>query len=154
MTNIATAAPREDFRRSERVVVLVGAGAAGALFGFALALAMGRTNPAVVALAVGPALALSAWLALGIVREGISRGAIGCSAAAGMHVAALALWPLAHLMAAPIEQVLMAPLLAAATLVLLASCWTGSAAIVYRAAGQGLAVAALAGLLGGMAVMA
>jgi hypothetical protein len=140
-----SAPPREDLRRTERLVVLVGATALGALMGFTAALAMGRMEWWMSVFAAAPFFVLALYLTAQTLRDALARNATGCSTAAAAHAAALLAWPLASLFI-PIGALnfVVAPALALATLVLFASCSGGPALAMYRVAAQGALVAALA----------
>ncbi len=141
----AQAIPRERFMRGERLTVLVGASALGAMIGFAGALASGRLEPWALALIALPVLAFTAHLTIQTLSEAFAARAWGCAAAAGLHVAALMSWPMIALMASSSPALFwFAPGLAFAGLVLFASCWEGASRAVYRASAQGALVAAIA----------
>ena len=147
-------AVREDLRRIERLAILAGASALGALSGIVAALAVGRLDLWLVVLASTPLLVLALHLTAETLRDGLRRSAYGCSAAATMHGAALLAWPMTTLFI-PLGPLnfFIAPALALATLVLFASCWGGPARAVYRVAAQGAVVAAVAANQGVMVLM-
>lgn len=140
---------RRAFLRSERLVVLIGAAALGALLGFAAAIATGRQDIWVMALAALPALAIAAYLTIQTLSEAFAARAWGCATAAIAHIAALMAWPAIVIFAAGAPELYwLAPGLALAALVLLASCWEGPARTIYRTSAQALLVAAVAGQQG------
>jgi hypothetical protein len=143
---------RREFLRSERLVFLAGAAAFGAMAGFVAAVAMGRQDISMQWLASTPVLALALLLAVSTLTEAVKTRAYGCSAMAFAHVATLVAWPV--LLLFPQAQFWMAPAAALTSVLLLASCWTGSPSAIYRAAGQAALVAALAGYQGLLAVLA
>ncbi|MGE0740689.1 MAG: hypothetical protein AB7O98_05040 [Hyphomonadaceae bacterium] len=145
---------RKDFRRIERLVLLLGASAFGSVIGFGAALAMGRVDVWLVVLSAAPFLVLALHLTSQTLRDGFERRAIGCSIASVMHAAALLAWPLTSLFT-PLGQLnfFIAPTLALATLILFASCWSGPSRAVYRVAAQGALVAALAAQQGVMVLL-
>jgi len=136
---------RVDFRRGERLIVLMGASAFGAMLGFAAALAGGRVEPWVLALMALPVLGFSAHLTIRTLSEAFAARAHGCASASVLHVAALMVWPMTALFAAANPALFwIAPGIALSALVLFASCWGGGARAVYRASAQGALVAAIA----------
>lgn len=141
----ATATPRLDFHRPERIVVLSGALAVGSVAGFALAMSFGGLNVWALAAIAAPALIFALHLTSQTLEEAIARNARGCAVSAAMHGAALLAWPLTALLT-PLSPMSfwIAPVLALSTLVLSASCWGGSPRTVYRLMAQGVLVAALA----------
>ncbi|HRE43578.1 MAG TPA: hypothetical protein PKY87_06360 [Terricaulis sp.] len=141
----AKAIPREHFIRAERLTVLLGASALGAMIGFAGALASGRLEPWALALIALPVLAFAAHLTIQTLSEAFAARAWGCAAAAGLHVAALMAWPMIALMASSSPALFwFAPGLAFAGLILFASCWEGASRAVYRVSAQGALIAAIA----------
>lgn len=145
---------RSDFQRAERLAVLLGASALGALAGASVALAFGRLDLWVVVLAATPFLVLALHLTAVTLREGLQRDAFGCSIASILHVSALLAWPMTSLFI-PLGSFnfFIAPALAMATLVLVASCWGGSPRAVYRTCARGALVAAVAAHQGMMVIM-
>lgn len=141
-SDVAVVAKRADFLRSERLVVLTGAAALGAVFGFSATIMTGRADLWTSLLIAAPMLVLALHLTSQTLTEAISRDARGCSVAAGMHGAALIAWPMASLLA-PFGAYWFAPVAALSALVLFASCWGGPPRAVYRMAVQGALVAAL-----------
>lgn len=144
-------APRTDFLRGERLVFLSGATAFGAAAGFFFAVAMGRQELATQWLAGAPVLALAFLLASNTLIEAVKRRAYGCSVMAFVHTATLLAWPASMLI--PGAQFWMAPVAALSSVLLLASCWTGSSSAIYRAAGQASLVAALAAYQGVLVIL-
>lgn len=143
--------PAHDFRRAERLVVLSGASAIGALVGFGAAMAIGRLPLWTVILAAAPFMVLALHLTAATLRDGIARNAYGCATAAGLHVAALLAWPLTSLFS-PLSPVnfWIAPMAAMTALFLLASCWQGDTRGVLRISTLGLLVATIAAHQGTM----
>jgi len=139
------AAPRTDFQRPERIVVLSGALALGSVAGFALAMASGPLNPWLLVAVAAPVLLLALYLTSRTLEEAFARQAYGCATAAALHGAALLAWPMTGLLT-PLAPVAfwIAPALALSTLVLSASCWGGPPRTVYRLMAQGLLVATIA----------
>lgn len=137
---------RTDFSRHERLVFLTGATAFGAAAGFFLAVVMGRQDISTQWLAGAPVLALAFLLASTTLAEAVKRRAYGCGAMASIHAATLLAWPVSLMI--PGAQFWMAPAAALTSVLLLASCWTGSSHAIYRAAGQASLVAALAAYQG------
>lgn len=151
----AATAPRLDFQRPERIVVLSGALAIGSLAGFALAMSFGALNVWVLAAIAAPVLLVALHLTSRTLEEAISREAYGCAASAALHGAALLAWPLTALLT-PLSPITfwIAPALALSTLVLSASCWGGPPRTVYRLMAQGLLVATIAAHQGTILYMA
>jgi hypothetical protein len=141
----AVAARSDEFRRGERFVVLGGASALGALMGFASAMALGNADLMVMIAVAAPALAFALYLTSEMLRDGLRRGAYGCAASAGVHAAALLAWPMTALLS-PMSATIfwIAPAMALTALSMLASCWQGSKAGVYRVGVMGMMIAGLA----------
>ncbi|MBX3511715.1 MAG: hypothetical protein KF700_10985 [Hyphomonadaceae bacterium] len=135
----------EAWRRSERLALLLGVSALGAAAGFAGTLASGRFDLWVLAVIAAPVLALTLYLTGATLTEALERRAHGCAGACMLHVAAILAWPLTALFT-PLSAAIfwIAPLAALSALVLFASCWSGAPRAIYRMAGQGALVAALA----------
>jgi hypothetical protein len=137
----------DDFRRHERLVVLMGGAALGVLTGLGAALALGRTGAWPIVFG-GALFVVAAYLAIATFRDAIDRRAIGCSIAAALVAASLMAWPVAALLA-PLSLVFwMAPLAALASMVLLASCWSGAQSAVYRLSGEAASMCAIVGYVG------
>ena len=134
---------RQDFLRSERLVVLTGASGLGAVLGFSATIATGRADLMTSLLIAAPMLAVALYLAGHTLTDALARDARGCATATGLHVAALLAWPMTSLLS-PFMAYWIAPLAAISALVMFASCWGGPPRAVYRMAGQGALVAALA----------
>ncbi len=147
----AAPAPRSDFHRSERVDTLVGACALGATIGFAVAVALGRTDVWALFLAAAAVLAIALYPASANMADASSDKSPGCTLAATLHLVALLSWPLAIQFAGSLYW--LAPVTALSSLVLLASCWSGPSRVVYRIGLQGVLIAALAAQQGTMSVM-
>lgn len=143
-TPIAVSDRRDDFRRLERIMVLLGASAVGAIGGFVVAMSFGRIDLWGVIASTAPLLILSLYLTALTLSDAMKRQAWGCGTAAGLHGAALLAWPITSLLI-PLNEAnfWIAPVAAAATLVLFASCWGGSSRAVYRLGGQGVLIGAL-----------
>jgi hypothetical protein len=137
-----------DFRRGERLVVLMGGAALGLLAGLTGALALGRIGVWPIALGA-PLFVFALYLSVATVRDALERRAFGCAAAAGMVVASMLAWPVAALFF-PMSALMFwtAPMAALGSLALLASCWSGAQNTVYRASGEAAIVCAAAGYLG------
>lgn len=143
-----------EFRRDERFAVLFGGAALGIALGAAAAIVMGRTGmwPMFVA---APIFALAAYLAVATVRDAIERRAIGCSIAASFVALSLLAWPVVAIvfpMSAP--QFWIAPAATLGSMVLLASCWSGTQGAVYRLSGEAASLCAIVGFLGLNTLMA
>jgi hypothetical protein len=152
----ASVAPtREHFLRSERIVLLIGAVAFGAIAGFAMAVATGRSDLGAIILSAAPPLALALYLTGETLVDALRRDARGCATAAAMHCAALLAWPMTSLLV-PLSEATywIAPAAAVLSLVLFASCWGGGSRAVYRMTLQGALVAALAGHQGALLILA
>lgn len=151
---VVTAPVSRGFRRTERLALLGGASALGAMIGLFAGLAVGRIELWIAILASTPLILLALHLTAETLADGLRRGAYGCSAAAMTHVAALLAWPMTSLFVSLGEfNFFIAPVLALTTLVLFASCWEGRARAVYRVAAQGAIVAAVATNQGLMVLM-
>jgi hypothetical protein len=98
-----------------------------------------------VILTAVPLIVLALYLVARTLQEGMVRHAYGCTTAAILHAAALLAWPATSLFA-PLSAAnfWIAPVAAMATLILFASCWTGSSRAIYRLGGQAAIVCALA----------
>lgn len=134
----------EVWRRDERLAVLVGAAAFGALAGFAGTLWAGRMDAFVLVLIAAPILALDLHLTGQTLSEALRRNAHGCASACVLHGVAVLAWPVTALVAAFAPVAFwVAPALAMTALLLFASCWGGQARAIYRMGGQSALVAAL-----------
>lgn len=147
----AVPVPRTDFHRSERLITLMGACAAGAAIGFAAAVAIGRTDMWVLFLIAAGVLAIALYPAAANMADARGSNSPGCKLAAVLHLGALLTWPLAIQFAGNLYW--LAPATALSSLILLASCWSGPSRVVYRIGLQGVLVAALAAQQGTMIVM-
>lgn len=134
-----------NFRKSERLVVLVGASAMGALGGFFVAMALGRIELWALLLISAPLFALSFHFTRETMADALYRDAYGCAVATGLHAMALLAWPITALFA-PLQAMLFwtAPVAALTALALLTMCWTGSSRAMYRTFAQGAIVAMIA----------
>ncbi|MGD9979282.1 MAG: hypothetical protein AB7H66_04820 [Hyphomonadaceae bacterium] len=143
-----SAAAAKDFRRDERFAILVGGASIGVLTGLGAAFALGRTGwwPMLVA---APVFALAAYLAVATFRDAVDRRALGCAVAAGLVALSLLAWPAIAVvfpMSAP--QFWIAPAVTLGSMVLLASCWSGTQGAMYRLSGEAASVCAIIGFLG------
>lgn len=155
---IFVAAPERaagDFRRGERLVVLVGAIAFGAIAGFAIAMSTGRPETWLLVTLTAPFYLLALHLTAQTLTAAFSREAYGCASASALHAAALLAWPVGILLA-PFSGMAFAaaPIAALTSLILLASCWAGPARAVYRTGLQGALVTGLAVHQGMLILMA
>ncbi len=137
-----------EFRRDERFAVLFGGAAVGIALGFVAALSMGRVGmwPMIVA---APVFALAAYLAVATCRDAIERRAFFCAIAAGLVALSLLAWPAMGLifpMSTP--QFWIAPAATLGSMVLLASCWSGTQGAAYRLCGEAASLCAIVGFLG------
>lgn len=144
----ASGLDQQDFRRDERLAVLLGGASIGVMAGVGAALAFGRTDWWVSVLAV-PLFAFALYFAVATFRDALERRAIGCAVAASLVAASLLAWPVTALLyPIPAPEFWIAPLAALASMVLLASCWSGTQTAVYRLGGQAMFVAMLVGFMG------
>ena len=143
---------RREFTRSGRLVVLAGATGFGAVLGFSATIATGRADLMTSLLIAAPMLAVALYLAGHTLTDALARDARGCATATGLHVAALLAWPMTSLLS-PFMAYWIAPLAAISALVMFASCWGGPPRAVYRMAGQGALVAALAAHQAALVIM-
>lgn len=141
LENIAS---EEIWRRDQRLVVLAGGIALGALAGFFITLTSGRFDVWLLAMIAMPLLALDLYLAGKTMSTALQSQSVGCATACGLHAAAVLAWPMTALMI-PLSPLAFwsAPALALTALVLFASCWSGEGRALYRMAAQGALVAAL-----------
>ncbi|MGE0292481.1 MAG: hypothetical protein AB7P97_09010 [Hyphomonadaceae bacterium] len=138
----------QDFRRDERFAVLVGGASLGILAGMGAAFALGRTG-AWPLLFAAPVFLLAAYLAVATFRDALDRRAIGCAMAAGLVALSLLTWPaLALIFPMSTAPFWIAPAVTLASMVLLASCWTGAQGAMYRLSGEAASICAIAGFLG------
>jgi hypothetical protein len=146
---------RSEFRRLERIVVLVGGAAVGGAVGFVTEIAIGRPSLAVLVVSGAVFTAFALYLCSQTLRESLVRRAYGCTAAAVIQAAALLAWPLTALFA-PVSPLAfwLTPLIAISSLVLFASCWDGPPRAIYRLSLQGALVAGLAAYQGALVMMA
>lgn len=146
--DIHAAAAVQGLRRDERFAVLFGGAALGIAAGFGAAMALGRTGswPMFVA---APVFLVAAYLAVATFRDALDRRAIGCSIAAALVALSLLAWPAAALVfpvSAP--QFWIAPAVTMGSMVLLASCWSGTQGAAYRLSGEAASICAIIGFLG------
>ena len=134
-----------NFRKSERLVVLIGASALGALGGFLVAMALGRIELWALLLISAPVFALSFHFTRETLADALHRDAYGCAVATGLHAMALLAWPITAFFA-PLQALVFfsAPIVALTALALLSMCWTGSSRAMYRTFAQGAMVAMIA----------
>lgn len=141
-------ASAQTFRRDERFAVLVGGASLGILAGIGAAFALGRTGSWPL-FAVAPIFLLAAYLAVATFRDAMDRRAIGCAFVAGLVALSLFAWPpfalLFPMSAAPFW---IAPGATLASMVLLASCWSGTQGAMYRLSGEAASICAIIGFLG------
>ena len=137
-----------DFRRGERLVVLMGGAALGILAALAGALTLGRIG--MWPLAVGaPVYLLAVYFSIATLRDAIERRAFGCATAAGFVALSLMACPAAAILFSTATlQFWIAPMAAIGSMVLLASCWSGPQSAVYRLSGEAAALCMAAGYLG------
>jgi hypothetical protein len=144
----AASQPIESFRRDERFAVLAGGAAFGVFAGVAAAFAIGRTGswPLFV---VAPVFLAAAYLAVATFRDTLDRRLLGCSIAAGLVALSLLAWPaVALIFPISMPQFWIAPAATLASMVLLASCWSGTQNTVYRLSGEAASLCAIVGFLG------
>lgn len=148
-------ASERGFLRSERIGLLVGGAGLGVLCGGFAALAFGKPDLWLMIATAAPVLVLALYLTGETLSDALRRDARGCATAAGLHAAALLSWPFVSLFA-PVSMpaFFIAPVLAMASLVLFASCWSGPSRAVYRLAAQGALVALIGAHQGFIVLMA
>jgi len=148
-------APVRELYRSERLGLLAGGIALGGFAGVAAAIGMGNQGIWTLIFSAAPFLVAALYLTSHMLSDALRRSARGCATAAGMHAAALLAWPLSS-MFTPLGELnfFIAPVLALGTLVLFASCWTGSSRTIYRLGAQGAIVALVAAHQGVIVLMA
>lgn len=138
----------DDFRRGERLVVLMGGAALGVFAGLGAALALGRTGawPVIVGI---PLFVFALYLAVATFRDAIDRRAYGCALAAGLVAASMLAWPASALLV-PMSALTfwVAPAAVLSSMALLASCWSGAAGAVYRLSGEAAMFCMIVGFLG------
>ena len=146
---ISDVAPTNDgFRRDERFAVLFGGAALGVAIGIGAALAIGRTGswPLFVA---APFFMIASYLAVATFRDALDRRAVGCSIAAAMVALSLLAWPaMAVLFPMTAPQFWIAPAATMGSMLLLASCWSGTQGAAYRLSGEAASICAIVGFLG------
>ncbi len=142
-------APTSDgFRRDERFAVLLGGGALGVAIGIGGALAIGRTGAWPIFVAA-PFFMIASYLAVATFRDALDRRAIGCSVAAAMVALSLLAWPaMAVLFPMSAPQFWIAPAATMGSMLLLASCWSGTQGAAYRLSGEAASICAIVGFLG------
>jgi hypothetical protein len=149
----AAARAVDDFRRGERLVVLMGGAALGVFAGLGAALALGRTGawPVIVGI---PLFVFALYLAVATFRDAIDRRAIGCAVAAGLVAASMLAWPASALFV-PMSALgfWVAPTAVLGSMALLASCWSGAAGAVYRLSGEAAMFCVIVGFLGFTQIM-
>ncbi len=138
----------DDFRRGERLVVLMGGAALGIIAGLGMALALGRTGPWPLFVAA-PVFLMAAYLAVATFHDAIERQALGCAIAAGLVAMSLLAWPAVALFyTISTFQFWIATAATLGSMVLLASCWSGAETAVYRLSGQAASLCLIIGYLG------
>jgi len=137
--------------RSERLILLIGASALGALLGFTASVSIGRLDVLSIFVITAIVVALALRPAARTLSEALKRRASGCAAAASLYMGALLAWPLLILFERGLYW--LAPATALSSLLLLASCWNGARATVYRTSIQGALVAALAAQQGALILL-
>lgn len=150
-----TVAVDRDFVRSERLTLLMGGAAGGALAGALAAMSFGGLTIWLLIATAAPVLILALYLTAETLTDALKRHARGCATAAGVQAAALLAWPFTSLFT-PLNGLnyFIAPTLAMGALVLFASCWNGASRAVYRTAAQGALVALVAAHQGVIVLMA
>ncbi|MCX7360254.1 MAG: hypothetical protein NT015_19205 [Alphaproteobacteria bacterium] len=142
------------FRRDERFAVLFGGAAVGIAAGFGIAMALGRANDWAMYAAI-PFLLIASYFAVATLRDAVDRRAIGCSIAAAMVVLSLLAWPaMAVLFPMSAPQFWIAPGAGMVSMLLLASCWTGTHGASYRLMGEAASLCLIVGFLGFNTLMA
>lgn len=146
--NSGVAVAPANFRRDERFAVLFGGAALGVALGIGAALSIGRTSSWIY-FAAAPVFLLAAYFAVATFRDAIDRRAIGCSIAAGLVALSLLAWPAAAVLF-PMSalQFWIAPAVTLGSMVLLASCWSGTQGAVYRLSGEAASICAIVGFFG------
>jgi hypothetical protein len=144
----ATVRTADDFRRGERLVVLMGGAALGAFAGLGAALALGRAGAWPIIAGV-PLFVFALYLAIATCRDAIERRAFGCAAAAALVAASMLAWPACALFV-PMSALTfwIPPAAAVGSMALLASCWSGTAGAIYRLSGEAAMFCAIVGFLG------
>lgn len=144
----------DDFHRGERMVVITGAAALGAMLGIFAAIGLGRLESWMIFAAGAPVYALGLYFTAATFHDARACRAMGCATASGLHMLALLAWPAAAffypMSAAPFW---IAPAIALSALALFASCWGGTKRAVYRACGQGVLVTASVVYVGFLTIM-
>jgi len=147
----AAPAASTDFLRSERLATVFGACALGSALGFAAAVAIGRTDVWAVFFLAAMVVAVALYPASANMADAARSRSPGCKFAAVVHLLSLLAWPLAVQFAGSLYWLV--PSIAVSSLVLLASCWSGPARVVYRTGIQAVLIAALAAHQSTMTVM-
>jgi hypothetical protein len=142
----SAAAPRDDsFRWSERLVLVLGACAAGAIAGLGAAFAIGAVPLFGMLLFTAPFFGLALYCAG---RNGLEAGAgmeFWPGVTAALSMAILAAWPFAFaLISWGAPQLWFIPLAALVALTLFTVLWRPSARTVYRSAAQAALIACIA----------
>lgn len=148
----SVAPAQNDFFILDRLVLLGGGLALGAIFGFLALIALGR-QPMIDLVVVGSMLVMIALnLASQTLRESLAAEARLCTIATWVNCSSLLCWPL--VMVPLLDRVLwVAPALAVLSLLVLTSWWRGSPRAIYRVGLQGAVVAALGAYMGALTLM-
>jgi hypothetical protein len=148
VASTAAVARTDDFRRGERLVVLMGGAALGILAGLGAALVLGRVGAWPVIIGI-PLFVFALYLAVATFRDAVERRAFGCAAAAGLVAASMLAWPAAALLV-PMSALTfwIAPTAALGSMALLASCWSGASGAVYRLSGEAAMFCTIVAFLG------
>ena len=144
----------DNFHQAERLVVVGGAAALGALLGVFAGIGFGKPEMWIGAAAAAPLYGLGIYFTAATFRDAKEARAFGCACASGLHMLALLAWPVAAIFY-PLSmlQFWIAPAIALSALGLFASCWGGSKRAVYRACLQGVLAMGAVTYVGFLAVM-
>lgn len=137
--------------RSERLILLIGASAIGALLGFIASVSIGRIDMWTILALTAIVIAFALVPAVNTLAEALKRHAWSCATAATLHIGSLLAWPLLIQFDGGIYW--LAPATAISSLLLLAACWSGAKRIVYRTSVQGALIAALAAQQGALILL-
>jgi len=138
----------------DRLVVTCGGLAFGVATGLLTLIALGRPS-GIDRIVFGSMLLMVALhLCAQTIQSSWARNATLCANTGIMHAIALVIWPILVLLAPGQSLVWVAPVLAVATLTVLAFSWNGRGRVVYRLAMEAIIVGALAAYQGGLTLMA
>lgn len=138
-------ASQSGFRPMERVAVVLGAAAFGALLGLGATIALGALEPWVVAACAAPFYLAALHFSFEACRESLGHREWPALLVGGLLLLGLAAWPIAVFYSSPDSPAFwIGPAATLSALAMFTLCAEGQAPRVYRASALGLVIALLA----------